>query len=344
MFLKVPFKQLVVSVGFVAASLTLTGCAGLGGSQGPEVQTFMEGKSFAYNVAGLSHINTPNRSGKHKGRHIEDVEIENLDEIDLSKMDGSADLAGVGLGLGMLSFPSSIGSSGMNAFMALDLILGSAGGHPTLMKNRPVTTAWFPASEATSPKDAMDKLHAIRVEAVKKSVQEHGVQYDVSRNDLDFKILPWVKPVHVTVITIPEKIDGLGLCSPERPCEVAIRTALPEPKTVIAPKELVSKPFEAYFFSARLGKDGVHSEKYSAFSADLYSSDENVLYTQHWREFENFIWLNKHLPEWFVAYMPALHPRILGRIKAGEITRPNPFPYMVHSGKVKLFAVEKKTN
>lgn len=339
MFLKVPFKQLVVSVGFVAASLTLTGCAGLGGSQGPEVQTFMEGKSFAYNVAGLSHINTPNRSGKHKGRHIEDVEIENLGEIDLSKMDGSADLAGVGLGLGMLNFPSSIGSSGMNTFMALDLILGSAGGHPTLMKNRPVTTAWFPASEATSPKDAMDKFHAMRVEALEKSIRERGIRYDISKNKLNYKLLPWNKPLHRTIITISEEVDGL--CSLERPCTLSVKTALPEPKTVIAPKELSGKPFEAYFFSGRLAGTGVHWEDYSDFFARSSSSYEKSYYTGQWREFENFTWLNRHMPEWAVAYMPALRPRFLARVKEGEIITPNPFPYMVHKGEVKLFAVEK---
>src|SRR5699024_3658572 len=234
---------------------------------------------------------------------------------------------------------SSIGSSGMNAFMALDLILGSAGGHAVLIQNYPVTTAWFPANKASSPKDAMDKFHAIRTEALKKSLRERGVKYEVTRNDLDYKYTPWNKPFHVTILTITEEFDGL--CSTKRPCVLGLRTALPEPKTVIAPKELIGQPYEAYLFSARTAKSDIKTDRFSVFTSGLYSADENVPHSQS-RDFENFTWLNKHLPEWTIAYMHALHPSVLAEIEKGEDTRVNPFPYMVHNGEVKLFAVEKK--
>lgn len=330
MLLKVPFKQLVFSVGFVAASLTLPGCAGLGGPQAPEAQTFKEGKSFAYNVSLLSRINADS-----KDRHIHDVEIENLGEIDLSRLDGSADLAGVGLGLGMLSFPSSIGSSGMNAFMALDLILGSAAGHPVLTQNKPVVAAWLPVDQASSPKDAMDKLHAIRLESIKKSLDEHGVKYALIESRMDWKVLPWNSPSHITRYSVE---DHEGLCSVEEPCKFNVRTVMPNVRTVVAPKELTGQTFEAYFFPAR-----DHLYDYNATDLILRDESNGVSQYAQARSFDNFLWLNKNLPAWIVPYVPALHPRALARVANDETEVINPFPYMVHNGEIKLFAVEKKS-
>lgn len=56
-----------------------------------------------------------------------------------------------------LFLPSSIGSSGVNSFMALDLLLGSLSGSPTLSMNHHATIAWLPVDQASSAKGAMDK-------------------------------------------------------------------------------------------------------------------------------------------------------------------------------------------
>ena len=146
-----------ISFALIFGASVISGCSNIqpGGNNANalNVQNFEEEKSFAYNVSVLSHINTPKTSKSH----IKDVVVT---EADLKK-GASADLLGVGVAAGMLSFPSSVGSSGMNSFMAIDMLLGSLAGPPTIAMNRMATIAWYPAADANSPKEAMDKFHSL---------------------------------------------------------------------------------------------------------------------------------------------------------------------------------------
>lgn len=320
-------KQLSFSLVALAVPLMISGCAGLNGGKQPTAQTFEEGKSFAYNVAALSHINTP----KGAQPHIQDVE---LAQADMQTPKVSVDMIGVGIAGGMMAFPSSIGSSGMNSFMAVDLLLGSLSGPATLLMHQDTTVAWFPVDQASSAKDAMDKFHEMRVEGVMRSITERGMV--PSRDDaLDIQFLPWEPAFHKTVITVRNFGD---MCKEggknSRACTFSITTRMPEVKTVIAPKEITGQPYQAYLFKP---KDKL---KRAMLVMALNLKRENKEYYVYARDFNELRWLTKYQPDWSVHYVSAPKYLTSEQIKA----RPeliNPFPFMVHKGEIKLFAVEK---
>lgn len=318
-------KQLGFSSAILAAMVT-AGCASLSGGKEPLVQTFELGKSFAYNVSMLAHINTP----KTAKPHIEDVELPDGSMQSIEKT--SSDLLGVGLAGGMLAFPSSIGSSGMNGFMAVDLLLGSLSGPPTLTMHRHATIAWFPADQASSAKDAMDKMHEMRVKALKQSIIERGMKITTLENDLNFKNLPWEQPRHYAKFIVEEFED---LCTKDAPCRFNIGTKMPAKKVVMAPKELTGQSFPAYFFKAG------EAEETSGMVMYLNNNQGDDSYYGLSRDFENVVWLTKHQPDWMVHYIAIPKPQTPELLKKGPKLI-NPFPYMVHKGEVKLFAVEKK--
>lgn len=318
-------KQLGFSSAILAAMVT-AGCASLSGGKEPLVQTFEPSKSFAYNVSMLAHINTP----KTAKPHIEDVELPDGSMQSIEKT--SPDLLGVGLAGGMLAFPSSIGSSGMNGFMAVDLLLGSLSGPPTLTMNRHATIAWFPVDQASSAKDAMDKMHSIRIESLKRSLNERGMKFKVTENKLNVKLMPWEQPRHYAKLIVEEFED---LCTKDAPCRFNIGTKMPAEKVVMAPKELTGQSFPAYFFKAG------EAVETSAMVMYLNNNQDSDSYYGLARDFENVVWLTKHQPDWMVHYIAIPKPQTPAQIKKGPKLI-NPFPYMVHKGEIKLFAVEKK--
>lgn len=317
-------KQLGFSSAILAAMVT-AGCASLSGGNEPQVQIFEAGKSFAYNVSMLAHINTP----KTAKPHIEDVELPDGSMKSIEKT--SSDLLGVGLAGGMLAFPSSMGSSGMNGFMAVDLLLGSLSGPPTLTMNRHATIAWFPVDQASSAKDAMDKMHSISIESLKRSLNERGMKFKVTENKLNVKLMPWEQPRHYAKLIVEEFED---LCTKDAPCRFNIGTKMPAEKTVMAPEELTGQPFPAYFFKAG------EAIETSAMEMLLNISEGGNSYYGLARDFENVVWLTKYLPDWMVYYISMPKPQTPEQLKKGPKLI-NPFPYMVHKGEIKLFAVEK---
>lgn len=320
-------KRLVFLSTVLAMSLNASGCAVTGGSKEPIVQSFEPGKSFAYNIAALAQINTP-KGGKP---HIEDVELSS-DQI--KSLDSSVDLFGVGLGVSMLRFPSSIGSSGMNSLMAVDLILGSLSGPPILTMNRHAALAWFPADQASSPKDAMDKMHAIRLDGIKRSLDERGMEYRISKNDLNYRVMPWVPAMHYAEILIDEFGD---MCTKEAPCRIEVATRMPRVNKVIAPKELTGQPFPAYLFSAgELDKTSV-----ILMHLNIKRDDADGYYYGTARDYENITWLSKNQPDWAVFYISQPTQQALAQLNNGSAYLVNPFPFMAHKGETKLFVIKK---
>ncbi|WP_373332366.1 hypothetical protein P6F15_02060 [Thiopseudomonas alkaliphila] len=295
----------------------ISGCSSIqpGGNNANalNVQNFEEEKSFAYNVSVLSHINTPKTSKSH----IKDVVVT---EADLKK-GGSEDLLGVGVAAGMLSFPSSVGSSGMNSFMAIDMLLGSLAGPPTIAMNRMATIAWYPAADANSPKEAMDKFHSLRVEGVKKTLSERGMKVSEFTNKLDVKHTPWEDYRHFASFTVESFED---LCTKEEPCVFKIATRMPAKQTVIAPKEITGKPYEAYFFKSG---DVKESSGYGLYKKGVWLDGRYGLA----RDFETNLWITKYQPSWSVHYVPVPRPEQIGSPMI------NQFPYMIHNGRVELF-------
>ena len=326
------FARTIKNLGLSSAILTAmitTGCASLSGGKEPQVQTFELDKSFAYNVSVLSDINPP----KTSQLHIKDIEMAKSETQNLEQ--ASTDLLGVGIAGGMMAFPSSFGSSGMNGFMAVDLLRGSVSGPPTLLMHQDTTVAWFPVDQASSAKDAMAKFHQMRVEGVMRSITERGMV--PSRGDsLDIKFLPWEPAFHITVITVRGFDD---MCKEGgkngRACTFTVKTRMPEAKTVIAPKEITGEQYQAYLFKP---KDKL---KRAMLVMALNIKHDNKEYYVHARDFNELRWLTKYQPDWSVHYVSA--PRYLTpeQIKAHpELI--NPFPFMVHKGQIKLFAVEAK--
>lgn len=103
----------------------------------------------------------------------------------------------------------------------------------------------------------------------------------------------------------------------------------------MAPKELTGQSFPAYFFQA-----GEAAET-SAMVMYLNNNEGSNSYYGLARDFENVVWLTKFQPDWMVHYIAMPKPKTPTQLKKGpKLT--NPFPFMVHKGEVKLFAVEKK--
>lgn len=328
------FARTIKQLGFssaILATMVTAGCTSLSGGKEPQVQTFEPGKSFAYNVSILSDINPP----KTSQLHIKDIEVTKGETQNLEH--ASTDLLGVGIAGGMMAFPSSFGSSGMNGFMAVDLLLGSVSGPPTLLMHQDTTVAWFPVDQASSAKDAMDKFHEMRVEGVMRSITERGMV--PSRDDaLDIQFLPWEPAFHNTVITVRNFGD---MCKEggknSRACVFAITTRMPEVKTVTAPKEITGQPYQAYLFKP---KDKL---KRAMLVMALNLKRENKEYYVIARDFNELRWLTKYQPDWSVHYVSAPKYLTSEQIKAHpELI--NPFPFMVHKGEIKLFAVERAGN
>lgn len=236
-----------------------------------------------------------------------------------------------------MAFPSSFGSSGMNGFMAVDLLLGSLSGPPTLLMHQDTTVAWFPVDQASSAKDAMDKFHEMRVEGVMRSITERGM-VPSRDDDLDIQFLPWQPAFHNTVITVRNFGD---MCKEggknSRACVFAITTRMPEVKTVTAPKEITGQPYQAYLFKP---KDKL---KRAMLVMALNLKRENKEYYVIARDFNELRWLTKYQPDWSVHYVSAPKYLTSEQIKAHpELI--NPFPFMVHKGEIKLFAVERAGN
>lgn len=314
-------KHLLLPSGALSAALFLSGCAGFGGGA-PDKQVFEPGKSFAYNVSVLSYIN--------RAKHVEDVELAPGDVAGVDVNSGVFDAA---LGAGMLRFPSSIGSSGMNSMLAAGLVLNFFAGEESFAVHRDASVAWFPVSEASSREDAALKLHMIKVNGVKKSLDDRKIKYEIV-NNIGIKNFRDDKR-HYSYFKFNDMLGGA--CVEARAgdsCQITIGTRVPAKGTVLAPKELTGKSFEAYLFVGVKGESG-----YMQMSTVRDVDGKKLAFRL--RGFDALRFLSENNKDWMVNYLSIPMQRALKSAKEEGVEFVNPFPYMVHKGEVKLFVVEK---
>lgn len=307
-------KLSVASLGF--ATLLLTGCAA---SNLTENET---DASWARKITSHTAVNL-------NGAIFKDAE-KSYDEL-LDSGTAPSEVANVALAGSFIAAPKGPGSIPvLDGLLVLDMLLGgkSTPDHAVYQHS---TLAWFPASQAVSAKDAQLKFHEMRLTKLITLLDKHGVEYKVSTDQRDRKVL-WSSPKHTTMITV-SKLDDR--CNEKTSCRIHLYTAPPRKKIGLAPKELVGQSFEAYVFDGHEDK-WENSWLWMAYTQPA-KNEKAGKSIWHSRDHAELAWLSQVNPDWAVEYKPMFKPETLRHVLAGNVPGENPYPFLVHKGEIKQF-------
>lgn len=291
--------------GLVLSGLLLAGC-----NTAPRTASFQDDSSWAFTVSSATNIN-PN------GRMLNDADS-------LEQLEGPADVAKYSLNTTGFAAAHAFNSTSL---MLLDLLATPS--TPDLPLFFHTTLAWFPADQAKSAEDARDQFHTMRMEAIKEKLDSVGAKYRLKSSSPRKKVI--AGPIYRFDQLIME--DGVpGLCEQ---CTIAVATALPDKKPVMAPKELTGESFLAYRFG---GSKEQYFRTYTTLRWGIpnpWQEGKYIIWES--RNFEHVEWLVQAYPEWAAEYVPVYKPERYRFVLSGELPNDNPFPFMAHKGQIKHF-------
>lgn len=301
-------------VGVVFAALFSAGC-----STTP-MTTPPEDSSWAYKVSAGTQVN-------YTGYMIQDA-------VSTDVASGTAENTGYNQNPAVFSGAHALhqsGVPGMSALMVLDLLSTPSTADQAYFQHN--TLAWFPVDQASSPAEARDKFHAMRLDAIKGKLDELGADYYVKGFSLRKHLVAGDMSRTDNVII---QSGGGDLCDS---CVIVISTISPEKKPVMAPKELTGDSFLAYRFA---GSKERHSRTYTEVRVRKPMKDrEDRVWIWQSRDFDKLNWLTNLYPAWAVEFVPLLKPERYKLVENGELPNENIFPFMSHKGEIKLFIKER---
>ena len=307
--LSIKLSRAVLFVGVVFAALLSAGCST------PRAK-LPEDSSWAYKVSMGTQVN-------YAGHVIKDT-------VSADDAEGTAEQTGYNQSPVAFSGAHALHSSGvpgMGALMVLDLFSTPATAEQAFFQHN--TLAWFPADQASSPAEARDKFHTMRLEAIKNKLDALGADYYVKGFSLRKHIIVGgVKRTDNVII----RSGANDLCDS---CTIVVSTTPPEGKPVMAPKELTGASFLAYRFA---GSKEPYSRTHTTIrlKKPMKNRDDRVWIWDS-RDFDKLNWLTSTYPDWAVEFVPLLKPERYKLVESGELPNENIFPFMSHKGEIKLF-------
>lgn len=303
-------------LGLIMSGALATGCASTAIEQ-------LSDASWANRVTTGTQVNP-------SGRVLQDAESAE-ETIGKGKAQGLG-LDNLALGGAFAMAPKGAGSiPALDALLFLDILSDS--GTPDQAFYQHNTLAWFPANQATSPADARDKYHEMRLNALKAKLDSVGAKYEQKGFSLMRNI---VAGSMVRTDNLILNDGAKGLCDS---CVIVVVTAVPESKPVMAPKELTGESFLAYRFAG--SKEAGSGRARRTYTEVRWKRvvDKDEKYWAIWkaRDYDQLAWVTETYPAWAVEFVPKYKPEMIARINAGQWPDENPFPFVVHKGQVKHF-------